>query len=102
MTPGYVDRSREMTRRPPSADSDESAVNVLTIHKARVWNSRSSFLSASSKEVSLAQARTEDAFPETLIKEIHAGGDFHLQEERRLFYGRYDPRRNTSSILRLP
>lgn len=69
------------------ADIDVDAVNVLTIHKAKGLEFRVVFL------VNLVQGR----FPwpkrsrpielaDSLIKEILPAGDFHIQEERRLFY----------------
>ena len=69
------------------ADLDTDAVNVLTIHKAKGLEFRVVFL------VSLVQGRfpwphrkQPIELPDVLIKEILPSGDFHLQEERRLFY----------------
>lgn len=69
------------------ADPDLDAVNVMTIHKAKGLEFEAVFM------VSLSQGK----FPwprrgrpielsDELIKDILPGGDFHLQEERRLFY----------------
>jgi len=74
---------------PPTveADLDSDAVNVLTIHKSKGLEFKSVFL------VSLVNGRFPVSrrsqaleLPEALIKEILPEGDFHLQEERRLFY----------------
>ncbi|MBM3245542.1 MAG: ATP-dependent helicase, partial [Candidatus Omnitrophica bacterium] len=69
------------------ADIDSDAVNVLTIHKAKGLEFRVVFL------VSLVQGRfpwprrsQAIELPEALIKEMLPTGDFHIQEERRLFY----------------
>ncbi|MGE5197443.1 MAG: ATP-dependent helicase, partial [Deltaproteobacteria bacterium] len=69
------------------ADLDTDAVNVLTIHKAKGLEFRVVFL------VSLVQGRfpwprrsQPIELPDALIKEIIPEGDFHIQEERRLFY----------------
>ena len=74
---------------PPTveADLDADAVNVLTIHKAKGLEFRAVFL------VSLVQGRfpwprrkAQIELPDSLIKELLPAGDFHTQEERRLFY----------------
>ncbi|MEW6076088.1 MAG: UvrD-helicase domain-containing protein, partial [Candidatus Omnitrophota bacterium] len=69
------------------ADEDSDAVNVLTIHKAKGLEFRVVFL------VSLVQGRFPWPrrrhaleLPDELIKEVLPEGDFHIQEERRLFY----------------
>jgi DNA helicase-2/ATP-dependent DNA helicase PcrA len=74
---------------PPTveADLDQDAVNILTIHKAKGLEFRVVFL------VTLVQGkfplpkRTQQiGLPDCLIKEVLPTGDFHTQEERRLFY----------------
>ena len=69
------------------ADMEEQAVNVLTIHKAKGLEFAAVFL------VSLVMGRfpwphrhEPLELPEELIKDILPSGDFHIQEERRLFY----------------
>jgi len=69
------------------ADLDSDAVDVLTIHKAKGLEFRVVFL------VSLVDRRfpwphraQAIELPDALIKEILPAGDFHIQEERRLFY----------------
>ncbi|MBN2097220.1 MAG: UvrD-helicase domain-containing protein [Candidatus Omnitrophica bacterium] len=74
---------------PPTAeaDLDLDAVNVLTIHKAKGLEFRLVFI------VNLVQGRfpwprrTEPIeVPLELVKDILPSGDYHIQEERRLFY----------------
>ncbi|MDP2939354.1 MAG: UvrD-helicase domain-containing protein [Candidatus Omnitrophota bacterium] len=69
------------------ADFDTDAVNVLTIHKAKGLEFNLVFL------VSLVMGRfpwphRHDPLelPLPLVKDILPSGDFHIQEERRLFY----------------
>lgn len=69
------------------AEPDSDAVNVLTIHKAKGLEFRVVFL------VSLVNGRfpwprrsQPIELPDALIKEVLPEGDYHLQEERRLFY----------------
>ncbi|MGD0336292.1 MAG: UvrD-helicase domain-containing protein [Candidatus Omnitrophota bacterium] len=85
----YLNLLIEAGDDPPTveADLDTDAVNVLTIHKAKGLEFRTVFL------VSLVQGRfpwphrrQPIELPDTLIKEVLPGGDFLLQEERRLFY----------------
>ena len=69
------------------ADTDIPAINVLTIHKAKGLEFEAVFL------VSLVMGkfpwpRRHETLelPVELIKDILPAGDFHTQEERRLFY----------------
>lgn len=69
------------------ADPDADSVNVLTIHKAKGLEFKVVFL------VNLVGGRfpwprrsQAIELPDALIKEILPAGDFHIQEERRLFY----------------
>ncbi|NQT00023.1 MAG: PD-(D/E)XK nuclease family protein, partial [Candidatus Omnitrophica bacterium] len=69
------------------ADLDLEAVNVLTLHKAKGLEFRVVFL------VNLVQGRfpwprRREALevPLELVKDILPQGDYHIQEERRLFY----------------
>jgi len=74
---------------PPTveADIDSDAVNVLTIHKAKGLEFRSVFMvSLVSGRFPVSRRGQALELPEKLIKEILLEGDFHLQEERRLFY----------------
>jgi DNA helicase-2/ATP-dependent DNA helicase PcrA len=85
----YLNLLIEAGDDPPTveADLDSDAVNILTIHKAKGLEFRVVFL------VSLVQGRFpwpqrsgSIELPDPLIKEILPSGDFHIQEERRLFY----------------
>lgn len=69
------------------ADLDTDAVNVLTIHKAKGLEFRVVFLvNLVNGRFPLPHRRQTIELPEVLIKEILPTGDFHIQEERRLFY----------------
>lgn len=85
----YLNLLIEARDDPPTAeaDLDSDAVNVLTIHKAKGLEFRVVFL------VGLVQGRfpwpkrsRSFELPDCLIKEVLPTGDFHTQEERRLFY----------------
>jgi len=69
------------------ADLDMPSVNIMTIHKAKGLEFSVVFL------VSLIQGKfpwphrhESIELPEELVKDILPSGDYHLQEERRLFY----------------
>ena len=74
---------------PPTveADLDQDAVNILTIHKAKGLEFRVVFLvSLVQGKFPLPKRSVQIGLPDCLIKEVLPVGDFHLQEERRLFY----------------
>jgi DNA helicase-2/ATP-dependent DNA helicase PcrA len=74
---------------PPTveADLDQDAVNILTIHKAKGLEFRVVFLvSLVQGKFPLPKRSQQIALPDCLIKEVLPAGDFHTQEERRLFY----------------
>jgi DNA helicase-2/ATP-dependent DNA helicase PcrA len=69
------------------ADLDTDAVNVLTIHKAKGLEFRIVFMvSLVNGRFPWPHRRQPIELPDALIKEILPSGDFHIQEERRLFY----------------
>ena len=69
------------------AEEDAEAVNVLTVHKAKGLEFPVVFLVSLVADRFPSRGRREPlALPETLLHDVLAGGDFHLQEERRLFY----------------
>jgi DNA helicase-2/ATP-dependent DNA helicase PcrA len=68
-------------------DLDTDLVNVLTIHKAKGLEFRIVFLvSLVNGRFPVPHRKQPIELPDALIKEILPTGDFHLQEERRLFY----------------
>ncbi len=74
---------------PPTveADLDQDAVNILTIHKAKGLEFRAVFLvNLVQGKFPLPKRSQQIELPDCLIKEVLPSGDFHLQEERRLFY----------------
>lgn len=74
---------------PPTveADLEQDAVNILTIHKAKGLEFRVVFLvSLVQGKFPLPKRSQQIELPDALIKEVLPTGDFHTQEERRLFY----------------
>ena len=73
---------------PPTveADLDQDAVNILTIHKAKGLEFRVVFLvNLVQGKFPLPKRAQQIGLPDCLIKEVLPTGDFHIQEERRLF-----------------
>ena len=69
------------------ADLDQDAVNILTIHKAKGLEFRVVFLvNLVQGKFPLPKRSQQIELPDILIKEVLPTGDFHIQEERRLFY----------------
>ncbi len=69
------------------ADLDAKAVNILTIHKAKGLEFPVVFLVSLVNDKFPTRNRGEDIpLPDELVKDILPSGDFHVQEERRLFY----------------
>jgi DNA helicase-2/ATP-dependent DNA helicase PcrA len=66
---------------------EQEAVNVLTIHKAKGLEFRVVFMvSLINGRFPWPHRRHPIELPDSLIKEVLPSGDFHTQEERRLFY----------------
>jgi DNA helicase-2/ATP-dependent DNA helicase PcrA len=85
----YLNLLRESGDNPETVILDEAldAVNVLTVHKAKGLEFRVVFMVSLVAEKFPARARRDSLeLPEELTKDVVPKGDFHLQEERRLFY----------------
>ncbi|MFH1641020.1 MAG: UvrD-helicase domain-containing protein, partial [Candidatus Omnitrophota bacterium] len=85
----HLDLLIEAGDDPESADTDldSDMVNVLTIHKAKGLEFRVVFLvNLVTRKFPVPQRNQPIELPDALIREILPEGDFHIQEERRLFY----------------
>ncbi|MGH7369822.1 MAG: ATP-dependent helicase, partial [Candidatus Methylomirabilaceae bacterium] len=74
---------------PPVAESEETgqAVQILTLHKAKGLEFDGVFLAGLvEKRFPSLYRREAIPLPDELIKDLLPSGDFHLREERRLFY----------------
>ncbi|MFA5009418.1 MAG: ATP-dependent DNA helicase [Candidatus Paceibacterota bacterium] len=70
-----------------SIENDCDAVKIMTVHSAKGLEFKYVFLSnLVHRKFPSDQKSDPIALPEDLIKEVLPKGDFHLQEERRLFY----------------
>ncbi|MBM3254243.1 MAG: Dna2/Cas4 domain-containing protein, partial [Candidatus Omnitrophica bacterium] len=86
---GHLDSLIEAGDDPATveADIDSHAVNILTVHKAKGLEFNVVFLvSLVMGKFPWPKRKDQIEFPNELIKEILPSGDFHTQEERRLFY----------------
>ncbi len=86
----WIELSMELGESPLASDSDwaqNDAVNIITIHSAKGLEFPVVFLvNLVSQRFPSTERREKIPVPDALIKEILPSGDFHLQEERRLFY----------------
>jgi len=86
----WIDLAMELGESPLATNSDwgeKDAVNILTVHSAKGLEFPVVFL------VNLVGARfptterhEQIPIPDALVKEVLPVGDYHLEEERRLFY----------------
>ncbi|MFQ5901192.1 MAG: UvrD-helicase domain-containing protein, partial [Thermodesulfobacteriota bacterium] len=86
---GYLNLLMEAGDNPASteAEIDADAVNVLTVHKAKGLEFPVVFMVELVSQRFPRRSRKElIELPDTLAKDILPTGDFHLKEERRLFY----------------
>ncbi|MBI5887903.1 MAG: ATP-dependent helicase [Deltaproteobacteria bacterium] len=66
---------------------DEDAVQVMTVHKAKGLEFSTVFMvNLVDRRFPRSEKKEPIELPDALIKDILPAGDFHLQEERRLFY----------------
>ncbi len=85
----YLDLLMEAGDNPAvaEADTEADAVNVLTVHKGKGLEFPIVVMvSLVSRRFPCHYRRESMSLPDPLIKDILPSGDFHLQEERRLFY----------------
>lgn len=86
----YIDLLTEVGESPSVTDGDwqdNNAVNILTVHSSKGLEFPVVFLVNLVNERFPSRERHEQIpIPEELIKEVLPQGDYHLQEERRLFY----------------
>lgn len=86
----YIEMSMELGESPTSIQTDlnpVNAVNILTVHSAKGLEFPVVFLvNLSRGRFPTYERRESIPIPDELIKETLPVGDFHLEEERRLFY----------------
>ncbi len=86
----WIALSMELGESPLASDTDWSAnnaVNILTVHSAKGLEFKVVFMvNLVSQRFPTVEKREQIPIPEQLIKEVLPVGDFHEQEERRLFY----------------
>jgi len=86
----YIDMSLELGESPITAQTDIStydAVNIMTVHSAKGLEFSVVFLvNLSTGRFPTYERKEAIPIPQPLIKEILPKGDYHLEEERRLFY----------------
>jgi DNA helicase II / ATP-dependent DNA helicase PcrA len=86
----WLNLSMELGESPLASDSDwtrVNAVNILTVHSSKGLEFPVVFLvNLVSQRFPSTDRRDQVPIPEELIKEILPVGDYHLEEERRLFY----------------
>lgn len=86
----YLDLAMEMGESPLAAETDWSnnnAVNILTIHSAKGLEFPVVFLvNLTEGRFPTRERREQIPVPDKLIRDVLPVGDYHLEEERRLFY----------------
>ncbi len=86
----WIDLQTEINESPVAAEIDfsvENKVNILTIHSSKGLEFPIVFLvNLVSQRFPSTERREQIPIPDELIREVLPSGDFHLQEERRLFY----------------
>lgn len=86
----WIELASEIGESPLAADIDWTkvdAVNILTVHSSKGLEFPVVFLvNLVSQRFPTIERREQIPIPDELIKEVLPTGDYHLQEERRLFY----------------
>ncbi|MCJ7805323.1 ATP-dependent helicase [Patescibacteria group bacterium] len=86
----WIELSSELGESPLAADTDWTdinAVNILTAHSAKGLEFPVVFLvNLVAQRFPTIERREQIPIPDALVKEILPVGDYHLEEERRLFY----------------
>jgi DNA helicase-2/ATP-dependent DNA helicase PcrA len=86
----WIDLSSELGESPLAVDMDwteVNAINILTAHSSKGLEFPVVFLvNLVGQRFPTIQRREQIPIPEKLIKEILPVGDYHVEEERRLFY----------------
>lgn len=86
----YIDMSMELGESPTASQTDlnpVNAVNILTVHSAKGLEFPVVFMvNLSRGRFPTYERRELIPIPDALIKETLPVGDYHLEEERRLFY----------------
>jgi len=86
----WIELSTELGESPLAIDNDWTninAVNILTVHSAKGLEFPVVFLvNLVSQRFPSLERREQIPIPESIIKEVLPVGDYHLEEERRLFY----------------
>jgi DNA helicase-2/ATP-dependent DNA helicase PcrA len=86
----WIELATELGESPLATDTDWTeinAVNILTVHSSKGLEFRAVFLTNLVEQRFPTNERSDQIpIPEGIVKEVLPSGDFHLQEERRLFY----------------
>lgn len=86
----WIELSSELGESPLAADTDWTdinAVNILTAHSAKGLEFPVVFLvNLVAQRFPTIERREQIPIPDALVKEVLPVGDYHLEEERRLFY----------------
>ncbi len=86
----WIDLSMTLGESPLAADidwSENNAVNILTVHSAKGLEFNVVFLvNLVNARFPTTERREQIPIPDALVKELLPTGDYHEEEERRLFY----------------
>lgn len=86
----WIDLSMTLGESPLATDTDwteNNAVNILTVHSAKGLEFTTVFLvNLVGARFPTVERKEQIPIPDDLVKEILPVGDYHLEEERRLFY----------------